>query len=242
VEGLSRRTLEALRQAWQTEALRKHASVAARSRFVIALLSVGAPAGLVRDPLAAGSDAIRHAELCFTLASAYDGAPLAPDLLPVGRELPLEGELTSVVTEAVAAGCIGQTLAALEAAARLSRTTDPAVAAALRTMIEDETRHAELAWRVVTWAIRTGGETARDAAARTFACFTVAPPRPTDLEGVCLTSFAQHGRLTAAEAHGAAVDALEHVVRPTAAAMLDRDATLGSRSLAPLRSDPTKKP
>ena len=57
-------------------------------------------------------------------------------------------------------GCVGETVAALEAREALDHATDPEVRAALERIAADEQRHAELAWRVVSWGL------ARDARLR----------------------------------------------------------------------------
>ena len=44
-------------------------------------------------------------------------------------------------------------------------SSNPAVRAALHTIIRDETRHAELAWQTLAWALAAGGDEARAAVA-----------------------------------------------------------------------------
>jgi hypothetical protein len=232
VSDLSPKTRRALADAWAKDGLFEHASVATFARFAIQLLSVGAPARLLHETLAAGRDEIRHAELCFALASAYAGEPLEADCFPIGDTLPVDRALPAIVMETVVEGCIGETLAAMQAAAQLELATDPAVVAALEATIEDESRHAELAWRVVAWAIRTGGADARRAAERAFAGFRPPSPPRIDMEDVCLASFAAHGRLTAEHARAIALEALDRVVRPCAAALLKRDMMLETAAYA----------
>ncbi len=53
-------------------------------------------------------------------------------------------------------GCVGETVAALEAEEAAAHAEDPAVAEMLRDIAKDELRHAELAWRFVAWAL--GGD------------------------------------------------------------------------------------
>jgi hypothetical protein len=50
-------------------------------------------------------------------------------------------------------GCVGETLAAIEAAEALAGATDPEVRRALERIAHDERRHAELAFRFVAWAL-----------------------------------------------------------------------------------------
>jgi hypothetical protein len=223
VEPLSASTRRALADAWIKDGLFEHASVATFSRFAIQLLSVGAPARLLHETLAAGRDEIRHAELCFALASAYAGEPLEPDRFPIDAQLPVDRTLEAIVAETVVEGCIGETLAALQARAQLDTARDPAVRAALEATVEDETRHAELAWRVVAWAIRAGGSSVRRAAELAFSGFVPPPAPQIPLEGVNLDQFAEHGRLTPDAARAVALEAIFHVVRPVAAGLLEAD-------------------
>jgi hypothetical protein len=222
-EGLSPKTRRALTDAWVKDGLFEHASVATFARFAMQLLAVGAPSRLLRETLAAGRDEIRHAELCFALASAYAGEPLEPDCFPIQSDVRVNTDLVAIVEETIVEGCIGETLAALQAAEQARRATDPAVVASLESTVEDETRHAELAWRVTAWALETGGDRVRRAVERTFADFRP-PDAPTiDLEGVSGDDFVAHGRLSPDEARATALEALERVVRPCAAALLGLD-------------------
>lgn len=223
VQKLSRATRDALAEAWLKDAAFEHASVATFARFALQLLTAGAPAELLHATLAAGNDEVRHAELCFTLASAYAGTALEPDAFPLGDTLPLQRELTEIVAETIVEGCIGETLAALQAQAQLAITTDPAVLESLRATVEDETRHAELAWRVTAWALAVGGPAVRRIAERAFAEFEPPKAPVIELDGVDLIAFAAHGRLTPDTARAVALEALALVVRPCAAALLERD-------------------
>jgi len=71
-------------------------------------------------------------------------------------------------------GCIGETLAVLDAAARLALATDPAVCDALQTILDDEARHAALAWRAMAWLLETD-----DGSVRAHLEAVLADARPT---------------------------------------------------------------
>lgn len=234
-EGLSERTRRALSDAWVKDGLFEHASVATFARFAMQLLAVGAPSRLLHETLAAGRDEIRHAELCFALASAYAGEPLEPDRFPIEDDVRVNTDLVAIVQETIVEGCIGETLAALQAAEQARRASDPAVVASLESTVDDETRHAELAWRVVAWALEVGGDRIRRAVERTFATFRPPDPPTIDLDGVDGEDFVAHGRLTPEEARGTALEALEHVVRPCAAALLGLD-VMTRRPATPLHA------
>ncbi len=167
-DGLTVEVRAALARAWAEDALREHASVASFSRFSLELLAVGAPAGLVEQAHRAALDEIRHAELCFALASGYAGEALAPGPFPLGDGALATRSLAALAASTVKEGCIGETVAAVAAAEQLARATDPAVRAALEQIAADEARHAELAWRTVAWAVQTGGGEVRAAVARAF--------------------------------------------------------------------------
>jgi hypothetical protein len=142
----------------------EHASIAAFARFVLQLLALGAPPDLVADAQRAMADETRHAGLAFGLASAYAGADIGPGRLAASGCLEAM-DLRSIVTTTFVEGCIGETVAALEATEALDylRGSDQAVAAVLATIASDEARHAELAWRSLAWMVTAFQQPARDA-------------------------------------------------------------------------------
>jgi hypothetical protein len=213
----------ALAAAWTADALLEHASVASFSRFSLALLAAGAPADLIARAHHAALDEVRHAELCFALASAYAGEGVRPGPFPVGARVEAGASLESLASSTVREGCIGETVAAVVAAEQLARATHPAVRAALSRIAEDEARHAELAWRTVAWAIEVGGAPVRDAVARAFreAHVSTAVP-PMDRSPTTPTTLETHGRLDAAATARAVAAAMTSVVTPSARALLQR--------------------
>lgn len=152
----------ALARQWLDDARFEHASVAAFAKLTLELLALGAPAELVARAGAAQLDEIRHAEQCFALASALSGRPLGPGPLPV---TPIDPDLVRLAVETFEDGCVGETLAVARAAAQLREERDPTIRAVLRGIVEDETRHATLAWDIVRWALEVGGESVRAAVA-----------------------------------------------------------------------------
>jgi len=180
VEGLTAAQREVLAGAWADAAAMEHASIAAFARFALQLLSVGAPASLVERTHEAMRDETEHAQLCFTLASRYAGRPLGPSALRVQDAL-AELEPESILTTTILEGCIGEMVAAIEAAEALQHTRDPAVGAVLARIAEDEARHAELAWRYLRWATAQS-ERLRALAERTFA-LAIAGAKPAPAAG-----------------------------------------------------------
>jgi hypothetical protein len=214
-------TRRALGDAWARDGLFEHASVASFSRFSMELLALGAPADLVRDTHAACVDEVRHAELCLALASAYLGHDVEPSRLPFASAVVVGGDLAAIAAESALEGCVGETVAAVQAYESLLRATDPAVREVLAVTVEDETRHAELAWRFLAWALDTGGPDVRESVMRAFAGFRPAPPTPENLDGVDMALFEAHGRIEATDARAIADRALADVVRPCLCALLD---------------------
>ena len=211
--GLSDGERASLALAWTTDALFEHASVASFARFSLALLAAGAPAELVEQSHRAALDEVRHARLCFALASAYAGTAIAPGPFPLGGEVQVGTSLAAVAASTVEEGCIGETVAALVAAEQLSVATDPAVRAALAVIAADEARHAELAWRTVAWAVQTGGDVVRAAVEGALhGALAGGGPGASAMPAGLLA----HGRLDDATRAQAVKSALEEVVLPAA--------------------------
>lgn len=212
--------------AWAHDAAMEHASVASFARFTLDLLALGAPADLVLGAQDAGRDEIEHATACFAIASRYAGKSLGPGRLDVGGAAPAV-DLAVAVAATIVEGCIGETLSALLAEARLARAEDADVRAALRQIANEEARHAELAWRVVGWAITSGGDDVRAAAGRAFEAALATTPRSWDpsLDGIAPATLRAHGLLDEATAREVAERALADVIAPCAAALTGKVAT-----------------
>jgi hypothetical protein len=146
----------------------EHASIAAFARFALQLLAVGAPPDLVMAAQRAMGDETKHAQLAFALAAAYGDRDLGPGSLDLDACLD-ETDLPALVATVFAEGCVGETVAAVEALEALEHASDPAVRAALTIIAEDETRHAELAWRTAAWGLAVGGQAVRDCIEETLA-------------------------------------------------------------------------
>jgi hypothetical protein len=143
---------EAAGLAWCRIGQMEHASVAAFARFALQLLSLGAPPALVEQASSAMSDETRHAKLAFGVASALLGHAVGPAALDVEHSL-LETSLVDVTRLVIREGCIGETCAALEAREAALHATQPELTQLLHGIADDESRHAELAWRFVSYAL-----------------------------------------------------------------------------------------
>jgi hypothetical protein len=150
---------------WTEVALMEHASIAAFARFALELLSLGAPPDLLIRTHSALADETLHARDAFALASAYSGEAIGPGSLSLRGAMD-ERSFEDIVETTVVEGCIGETVAALEAAEALAFATDESVRAALSRVAEDEARHAELAYRFVRWALEVSPKAKRKALGR----------------------------------------------------------------------------
>jgi hypothetical protein len=143
---------EALTAHYTRAAQLEHASIAAFARFTLQLLELGAPAELVGASQQALADELEHTRTCFGLASRFAGQALGPAGLPIAGCLG-ETSLPDVLRLAVREGCIGETVAAVQASEAYAHASDAGVRRALFDIQRDEARHAELAFRFVRWAL-----------------------------------------------------------------------------------------
>jgi hypothetical protein len=152
---------------WLAQAASEHASVASFNRFALQLLALGAPSAMVTEALDAARDEVRHAQLCYGLASRYLGRQVGPGKLDLPRgSIPVEPVVVAV--ETLRDGCLGESVASELALEASRHAGDPEVASMLAGIAADEERHAELAWRVVAWLAAEHGEVVRREV-RTFA-------------------------------------------------------------------------
>ena len=114
-------------------------------------------------------------------------------------------------------GCIGETVAALEAWEAAEQACDPAVRAAFQRIARDEQAHAELAFQFLNWAFAHASRAERAEMAR------AAELQLADFERPLLSSrrrastsdaLATHGVVSAASTRLIHLTALHEVVRP----------------------------
>ncbi len=168
----------ALGRIWAETAQMEHASIASFNRFSLQLLAVGAPPELLEGSQRAGLDEIEHARMAFALASKYGAESVGPGALDLRGDTLGSLDLPSVAAGTVEEGCVGETLAALEAEAARDGALELVVRAAWSVIAEDEARHAELAWSFVRWALDQGQPAVRAAVKEAFErAFQRLPPR-----------------------------------------------------------------
>jgi hypothetical protein len=209
---------ERLASYWIEVALAEHASVPAFARFAMQLAALGAPARLLADTASAMTDEIEHARLAFALAKRYGGRAVGPGALAMDGALADSCDAVEVAALAVREACIGETLAAIEAARALTDARDPQVRAVLSKIAEDELRHAELGWRFVAWVIARADEYGRARIRDAFA-HALADAQATVGERVDAPELRAHGMLDAFDRTAVRRDALGRVVAPIVASL-----------------------
>ena len=222
IAGLGPELRAELALAWEHTARMEHASIAAFARFSLQLLSLGAPPELVELTNQAMIDETRHARAAFAMAGAYGGAPVGPGRLAIDDALARSLDPLEILRLVVREGCIGETVAAVEASECAERAADPVVREALSGIATDEAAHAELAWRTVRWALATLGPSVIAAvqeeiatAERELASLQVAAPRALD------ELLLEHGVATARVRTSVRADVLRRVVIPCLGALVE---------------------
>jgi hypothetical protein len=191
------------------------------------------------------ADETRHARLSFALASGYRAEAVGPGPLSMDGAFAPVSVKTAFAT-LVREGCIGKTLAAVEATEALSRATDGAARDALREIARDETNHAELSWRAARWVIAGGDADFQAwaeaelalAAAEVEARLASPPPRSAAPRGEA--ALAEHGVLDDSTRDELAAAALRDVVRACARALFAP--SMPSSARAPARRETSGHP
>lgn len=152
---LDEATRMSLAEHWMQEAAFEHASIASFAQLTLDLMAFGAPPDLLADAQRAALDEIEHAKITFALATAYGGTGLGPAALSARPGMC--HTLADLTRTTFIDACVGESVAAAQLADRAREAEeDPALARLLTTMAADEERHAELAWRIVAWTLRSG--------------------------------------------------------------------------------------
>jgi rubrerythrin len=142
------------------------ASVLAFERLALELEAHDAPHELVIAARRAMRDEIRHARVTRSLARRHGGAPQPARV----ASLPVRS-LDDVALENAVEGCVHETLGAMIATYQAARAGDAQLRRAFERIAADETRHAELSWRVLAWTTSKQSDAGR---ARTLAALVAA--------------------------------------------------------------------
>jgi hypothetical protein len=130
-----------------------------------------------------------------------------------------EDLLTHVAMTTLVEGCIGETIAALDAREGASLATDPHVRQVLSEIAADEERHAELAWRFLAWAVQQRPTLASRLLATARAQLAKASQRTPHARTE--PALLEHGILPLDHKQELEAQALEHVIVPCLVALLD---------------------
>jgi tetratricopeptide (TPR) repeat protein len=212
---LTDNTRERAGMAWEKDARNEHASIATFAQFILQLLSLGAPANLVDEASQALQEEIAHAKLAFGVASELLAHPTS-----VGR-LNLRGVLADesskeLLRNVIIGGCVGETIASLQAAEAASSASNDSVRKILLQITEEEARHSELAWQFLSWLLNEHPglvETAK----HTFSSISIPELPVEDPEEALL---AKYGQLTESAKHKISHQALQDIIKPRAVKML----------------------
>ncbi len=224
VQDLPQELRDHLQERWTLIGLMEHASVAAFARFTLQLMSLGAPPELLVATQKAMADETEHARLAFAIASRLSGRDIGPG------NLEIEGSLEhntprDIVAMLIREGCIGETVAALEAAEALQHTVDPDIRQVLERITEDEQDHGRLAWQTLRWMLSTGDANTKSMIREEFEIALQEEEDPgtgeTHLSGAQLLAWGIVPESMRAEIRR---DVLHRVVRPCLKALLGETA------------------
>jgi hypothetical protein len=122
------------------------ASVHAFARFARELHALGAPEELVADAWRAALEEIAHTKMVGLIAERFGAEVPEPSI-----EAPPPRDAFAIALENAVEGCVRETYGALVAWYQAETALDPMVKNAMAQIAEDETRHADLSWRVAQW-------------------------------------------------------------------------------------------
>jgi hypothetical protein len=164
---------ERLGQLWVEDALMEHAAIAAFERATLELMAMAAPPSLLGEVQAAATDEVEHAMRCFGLAARFSGIAREPGPLATleprvrglaalredqDPESPEVGEdWIRLAVDTFVEGCVGETIATLIARRAQRHCKDPATLTFLERVVDDEGRHAGLAWQTIQWIMEACG-------------------------------------------------------------------------------------
>jgi hypothetical protein len=143
----TRRDRQRLGQHFAVSAHLEAASVTAFFRLRDELAFHGAPVALQNAAVTAAKEEEVHARVTRALALSFGSEPEQP----VVREMPMRS-LFDVALDNAVEGCVRETFGALLAHHQAERANDPQIRRAMKSIADDETRHAALSWKIDVWA------------------------------------------------------------------------------------------
>lgn len=113
----------------------------------IELAHHGAPNALVERSRQAAQQELRHYKLMGSLAMRF-GADAEPSVVEEAASI---RSLYEIALENAIEGCVRETYGAVVANCRAGEAQDPAVAAVMAEIADDESGHAGLSWEIAAW-------------------------------------------------------------------------------------------
>lgn len=128
--------------------------------FSLQLMAVGAPAELIRRAHLAAIDEVKHAQISFTLASLLHPNDLHSSPRPFDRplDLTISNDFLSMCIATAREGAVDEMMSTFITAIELDSINQyeiPEISELLKVIIEDESRHAFLAWETLAWCVQT---------------------------------------------------------------------------------------
>lgn len=121
----------------------EEASVHAFERLAAELEAHGAPRRLVRAARKSARDEVRHARVTSRIARRFGGEPAAVRVRSRGIR-----RLSLVAMENAVEGCVRETFGALVATWQSRHAEDDGIRRSMKSIAQDETRHAALSWAI----------------------------------------------------------------------------------------------
>jgi hypothetical protein len=142
----------AVAAAWRSRARNELSTSTLFASLTRSLVAVSAPLDIVRAAAAAVEDEVRHAEICATVARAYDPGGPPPAASPIVEAPHVESggapELAAVLF-AVSQSCVNEGVACVYLQQCLADTERPLTRSAVRDILEDEIHHARFGWTLL---------------------------------------------------------------------------------------------
>jgi hypothetical protein len=197
--------------AWLRAGALEHASVAAFARLSLQLMACGAPNDLLGAVHQAAREETEHAEACWAMARQLGVRSVEIGQFPFDGSIAVDADLAKLATETVREGCLAETLGAHLAQVAADAARDPQIRTVLAKIAQEEARHAALSYRIVVWALRTGGARVKQAVLEALA----GPLPRIDIDELALRAGVDPDLLTQAAKFG-----VDEVIRPATATML----------------------
>lgn len=209
---------QAAARVWLRAAQSEHGSIAAFSRLSQELMAHGAPPELIIRCHTAALDEIAHARMCLEVARSFGAGDV--DFGAVPMPTPRSARLAELACEALEEGCVEEGIAAVRARVASDRC-DGAISDTLRTIADDETRHAQLAWATLDWMLGEDPSLALTLVAHLDGLRRRRPAARPGEAGPNLESF---GLLGAADRSAIRQDVVEQIVAPTLRSLIAKHA------------------